>query len=151
MSSANASTNDQSASRSPGRCCAGRGRGANWSGINIAAMVVGFVLFWPIGLFVLYWILTGRDVRDVPRWISQQWSKVTGMGNGIDGLGKIGHSDNVVFNEFQQTQHDRIREIKEEIKERARRFGEFRANAKRRADEEEFNRFMADTPGNADA
>ena len=150
MSSAHTSTADQSVNRTRGRCCGDRSRRSNWSGINLFAMVVGFMLFWPIGLFVLYWILTGRDVRDVPRWISQQWSKVTGMRNGFDGFGSNGYGDNVVFNEFQQTQHDRIREIREEIKERARRFTEFRTNAKRRADEEEFNRFMADAPGHTD-
>ena len=53
---------------------------------------------------------------------------------------------NQVFNEYQQTQFDRIREIKDEIKERARRFADFRSDAKRRADEEEFRRFMDDSP-----
>jgi hypothetical protein len=110
-------------------------------------MVVGFVLFWPIGLFVLYWMFTGRDVRDLPQSIYRQWERVTGMRNGVEGFGTDGQSGNVVFNEFQQTQYDRIREIKEEIKQRAHRFTEFRAAAKRRADEEEFNRFMADRPG----
>ena len=150
MTSANTSTTDQSVNRARGRCCAGRSRRSNWSGINILAMVVGFILFWPIGLFVLYWILTGRDVRDVPKWFSQQWSKVTGMRNGFDGFGTDGYGDNSVFNEYQQTQYDRIREIRDEIKERARRFADFRAEAKRRADEEEFNRFMADAPGQTD-
>ena len=51
-----------------------------------------------------------------------------------------------MFNAFQQTQYDRIAEIKEEIRERSRRFTEYRADAQRRADEEEFNRFMANSP-----
>ena len=55
-------------------------------------------------------------------------------------------SDNEIFNEYQQTQYDRISEIKEEIRTRARRFAEFRSDAKRRADEEEFRRFMDDSP-----
>jgi hypothetical protein len=150
MSSSSASTNDQPGHRSRGRCCGGWSKGANWSGINIAAMVVGFVLFWPVGLFILYWIVTGRDVRELPQWIHRQWSKVRGMWNGDEGFSKDERNGNVVFNEFQQTQYDRIREIREEIKERSRRFAEFRTNAKRRADEEEFNRFMADAPGSAD-
>ena len=150
MSSSSASTHDQPVNRSQGRCCGGWGKGANWSGINIAAMVLGFVLYWPVGLFILYWVVTGRGVRELLQWIHQQWSRVTGMWNGNEGFRKDRHSDNVVFNEFQQTQYDRIREIMEEIKERARRFAGFRANAKRRADEEEFNRFMADAPGSAD-
>ena len=55
-------------------------------------------------------------------------------------------SDNSLFNEFQQTQYDRIREIKEEIADRSRRFQDYRADAKRRADEEEFNSFMSNSP-----
>lgn len=105
-------------------------------------MVLGFVFFWPIGLFILYWILKGRSVKDLPRAIQHQWSRMTGRSCGSNG----GPSDNTVFNDFQQTQYDRIREIKDEMRERSRRFTEFRANAKRRADEEEFNQFMSETP-----
>lgn len=151
MSSSSASTNEQPVNQSQGRCCGGWGKGTSWSRINIAAMVVGFVLFWPVGLFILYWIVTGRDVRELPQWIHQLWSTLTGTWNGNKGFSRDPRSDNVVFNEFQQTQYDRIREIKEEIKERSRRFADFRANAKRRADKEEFNRFMADAPGSGDA
>ena len=150
MSWSSASANDQPVNRSQGRCCGGWGKGANWSGTNIAAMVVGFVLFWPVGLFILYWIVTGRDVRELPQWIHQQWSRVTGMCNRNEGFSKDARSDNVVFNEFQQTQYDRIKEIREEIRQRSRRFAEFRVKAKRRADEEEFNRFMGDAPRSGD-
>ena len=147
MSSSNGSTVEQSNHRSRG--CGGRGRCGNWSGLNIATMVLGFVFFWPIGLLLLFWIVSGRNVKDLPQEISRLWSSVSGNWSG-DGPGKSNYSDNVVFNEYQQTQFDRIREIKEEIKSRAHRFKEFRFNAKRRADEEEFNRFMSDSPGQTD-
>ena len=55
-------------------------------------------------------------------------------------------SDNVVFNEYQQTQYDRVNEIKEEIKVRAKRFYEFRSDERRRADAYEFNKFMSNGP-----
>ena len=58
----------------------------------------------------------------------------------------VDDSGNSVFNAFQQTQHDRISEIKEEIRDRARRFSEYRADAQRRADEAEFNQFMSNKP-----
>jgi hypothetical protein len=147
MSSSSGSTNDQSNNRSRGQCCGGWGKKGNWSGLNIAAMVLGFVFFWPVGLFVLYWIITGRNVKKMPQEVRHQWSRVTGNRNGNDSFSNNGRNDNVVFNEFQQTQYDRIREIKEEVKARSHRFSEFRTNAKRRADEDEFNRFMADAPG----
>ena len=123
-----------------------RGRKANWSGMNIAVMVIGFVLFWPIGLFILYWNLTGRPVSDLPDAMRGLWARITGNFHDRDGLAWGGRSDNVVFNEYQQTQYDRIREIKDEIKTRTDRFSQFRQAAKRRADEEEFNRFMSDAP-----
>ena len=111
--------------------------------MNLAAMVVGFVLFWPVGLFFLFWILSGRDVRDLPSAIQETWS---GIFNGSLGRTRA-HSgskgENSVFDEFQQTQYDRITEIKEEIKDRSRRFRNFRSEAKRRADEAEFKEFMS--------
>ncbi len=112
--------------------------GGHWSGLNIAAMVVGFVLFWPVGLVILYWTMTGRNVKDLPDAVRE---KISGYSSK-----RQQSSSNLVFDDFQQTQYDRIREIKAEIKERSRRFEEFRTDAKRKADQEEFNRFMASSP-----
>ena len=123
-----------------GRMNGGR---AQWSGINIAAMVVGFVFFWPAGLAILFWILGGRDVRELPGAVRRQWRAMTGRGEGRE---RGGRSGNAVFEDFQQTQYDRINEIREEIRERGRRFAEFRATARRRAEQEEFDRFMASAP-----
>jgi len=117
---------------------------ARWSGVNIAAMVVGFVFFWPVGLVVLFWILSGRHVQELPGAIRQQWNHM--FGGSKRSSDEI---DNLVFKEYQQTQYDRIREIKEEIKHRAQRFTHFRADAQRRVDQEEFDRFMASNPASA--
>ena len=92
-----------------------------------------------------------RSVKDLPNGMRRQWSRVTGNWSGSGGYGHGGAHDNVVFNEYQQTQYDRIREIKDEIKDRSRRFAQFRSDAKRRADEEEFNRFMSEAPVRNDA
>ena len=69
----------------------------------------------------------------------EQWGHLRGGG--------YSRSDNVVFNEYQQTQYDRIKEIKDEIDARAKHFAAFRDEAQRRKDEEEFSRFMASSPG----
>lgn len=145
MSSSNGATVNQSNDRSWGPCRSGRGRRGNWSSFNIAAMVLSFVFFWPVGLLVLYWILTGRQVQDLPGAIKQKWQELRGGAHGFSD-----QSSNSVFNDFQQTQYDRINEIKHEIKTRSTRFKEFRADAQRRADQEEFNSFMASSPGSVD-
>ena len=151
MSTSGGSTIDQPSHRSREHCCGGWGRKGNWGGFNIAAMVLGFIVFWPLGLFIMFWIMSGRSVKELPQGIRDLWARLTGHWNEDSGFNRGAGSDNTVFNDYQDAQHDRIREIKEEIKERTRRFGEFRADAKRRADEDEFNRFMNDTPENGGA
>lgn len=147
MTTSSGSNNDQSNHESSGYCCGNWGKGGNWSGFNIAAMVLGFIVFWPIGLFLMFWNMSGRSIKAIPEGFRHFKSKVTGGWKSSDWDNVVDVSDNVVFNEYQETQSDRIREIKEEMKNRSRRFSAYREEAKRRADEEEFNRFMSDAPG----
>ncbi|MCB1788277.1 MAG: DUF2852 domain-containing protein [Gammaproteobacteria bacterium] len=128
-----------------GRCVEGAMRsccGGHWSGANIAAMVLGFVLFPPLGLAVLIWTMMGRPIQDLPGWVREKWTRMFGKG----GTRSSDENENVVFNEYQQTQYDRISEIKEEIKRRAEAFRTFRFDAKRRADRREFDDFMSSNP-----
>jgi len=119
-----------------GRC------GGNWGGTNIAAMILGFVFWWPLGLAVLLWTITGHQIHDLPAWVREKWVQLF-RGEKV----RTGNeSDNVIFNEYQQTQYDRIQEIKEEIKKRAEAFRTFRSDAKRRKDRREFEEFMASSP-----
>ena len=123
----------------------GRGcSGGHWSAANIAAMVLGFIIFAPIGFVILVWSILGNPVQELPGWVRYQWSRIF-RGNSA---GSVKNEDNVIFNEYQQTQHDRIREIKDEIRKRAEAFREFRANSQRRKDQQEFDDFMANKPEN---
>ncbi|MEE9444235.1 MAG: DUF2852 domain-containing protein [Cocleimonas sp.] len=141
MSSLDSSTVNHFSRRSGKGCCAK----GNWSGMNIAAMVIGFLLFWPVGLVVLYWNISGRDVRDLPSTVQEKWSTLFNTKRH-----KGSNSENSIFDEFQQTQYDRISEIKEEIVARARSFRDFRSDAKRRKDEVEFKDFMSSSPKQKD-
>ncbi|MCB1772007.1 MAG: DUF2852 domain-containing protein [Gammaproteobacteria bacterium] len=121
----------------PGLCGAG-----HWSGANIAAMVLGFIIFVPLGIVVLVWTLMGRPVQELPAWVREKWRQTF---SGTPSVSR-GDSDNVVFNEYQQTQYDRIREIKDEIRRRSEAFRAFRSDARRRRDQKEFEDFMATNP-----
>ncbi len=134
MSTSTATGVNQSNHSNWARCGSSK---ANWHPVNIAATVVSFVVFWPIGLLVLFWVLSGRDALELPGVIKDKWQQLRGQFGGFNDS-----SDNTVFNAFQQTQYDRINEIKDEIKARSERFKAFRADAKRRADEAEFNEFI---------
>ena len=120
-----------------------------WNAPNAILTVLALMLFGPFGLLVLAWVISGRDVRDIPAAARALWARLFGgSGAALDGagLGGFSRTGNVVFDDYQRTQHERIREIREEMGARARRFAEFRESARRRADEEEFERFMASAP-----
>ena len=140
MTSSNNSTiNDSGQFRSSRKGCCTKG---NWSGMNIAVMVIGFVLFWPVGLLILYWNITGRNLKDLPGAAQDKWNSLFN-GSWSRSKTEVTKGENSLFDEFQQTQYDRITEIKEEIKNRARSFKDYRSDAKRRADEAEFKEFMS--------
>lgn len=144
MTTSNSSTVDSPANTCYRGMCGGGSRG-KWRGTHIAAIVLGFVFFWPVGLALLVWVASGRDIRDLPEAARQLYARVSGK---LPRPGaRVGATtDNVIFNEYQQAEFDRIREIREEIADRRRRFAEFRESARRRADQDEFDRFMHDSP-----
>lgn len=138
-------TNYSSPNYSRGVCShGGRGWcvGGYWSIANIAAMVLGFLVFAPLGFVVLLWTILGHPIQDLPAWVRDKWAQFFRGGHART----PNESDNIVFNEYQQTQYDRIHEIKEEIKRRAEAFRAFRFDAKRRQDQQEFEAFMASNP-----
>lgn len=121
-----------------------RGQGScRWGAANTVATVLGFVIFWPAGLAILFWVLSGRHVRDLPHTLKSAWDSVS---EHLPRARERTATDNVVFNDYQNTQYERIREIRDEIAERARRFTEFKQDAQRRRDQEEFDQFMASAP-----
>ena len=133
------STNYSNPDRPRGTCCVG---GGHWSGANIAAMVLGFIVFPPLGFVVLVWTIMGRPIQELPGWLREKWEQVFRGGKART----YSASDNVVFDEYQQTQRDRIAEIRKEIRSRAEAFRAYRSDAKRRKDEQEFKDFMARNP-----
>jgi hypothetical protein len=141
------STDYSTADRSHGQCFNGHMRACgfgHWSGANIAAMVLGFIIFPPLGFVVLLWTILGHPVQELPGWVRDKWNQIFRKSS----AGTYKDSENIVFNEYQQTQYDRIREIKEEIKKRAEAFRSFRFDAQRRKDQKEFDEFMSSKPTN---
>jgi len=150
------SSTDNSSVRRPGLSAshyAGNGwcTKGKWTPVNIAAMVFSFMIFWPLGLFLVFWICSGRDAMELVGKVRTLIHKFRGS-DYLDRVDLAGTSNsNKVFQEYQQTQYDRIHELKAEIRERATRFNAFRSERKRREDQEEFNLFMATSPARNEA
>ena len=142
-----------------GRAC-GKRRG--WSGLEIVALVLGFVVFWPIGLAILAYLLCrGHAERREDRerfkgFVSNMRSN--GWGGGPSNWGSSGggwrdrprSTGNLAFDQYRQAELDRLEEERRRLIEEEREFAEFLEHLKLAKDREEFDRFMRDRAKRAD-
>lgn len=143
MSVTNKTTEDSSQVESDFNAKALKGKG-HWSAANIAAMIVGFIVFPILGLALLFWTILGNPIQELPNWLRRKWADLVSSRSEVSKE----DIDNVVFNEYQENQFDRIKEIKEQILKSAEDFRVFRSETKRRQDQQEFDDFMSSKPGN---
>lgn len=114
----------------------------NWTGANIFSLVVGFVIFWPVGLAFLYLILTGRDV---PQTLQRGWhilrDKVSGHRAGT-GFGQ--RSGNAVFDDHLRAEYARLELEKRRLEDEKVAFAEFLDRLGKERDREIFNQWRAE-------
>ena len=120
-----------------------RGR---WTLFNIAVIIVSFVVFWPLGLFLLVWIFMDRELRELPEIVQSLFSRLRGWMSRQNLSVRTTNSGNRVFDEFQQTQFDRIDEIKMEINERDNAYRDFKDEQDRAMEQQLFETFMQKKP-----
>lgn len=126
-----------------------------WGPLTIALMVLGFVVFWPLGLAVLAYILWGEmfggtsDKAERFMNRSRNWAENCGRGNHGFRHGGFGQSSgNAAFDEYRAEQLRRLEEERKRLDEEINAFQEHMRNLRMARDREEFDRFMRDRNGN---
>lgn len=98
-------------------------------------MVIGFIVFWPIGLALLFYILwkkrRGEDLN-MPQWAT----------NMNMSMRPAGSSGNRAFEEWKNSELARLEEERRKLYQAQREFEEFLDQLKHAKDKEEFDRFM---------
>ena len=122
-----------------------------WGPLTIALMVLGFIVFWPLGLAMLAYILWGEhfggSAERAGAWVNKQrnWAN--------ENCGPRGHhrhgnwrssSGNVAFDEYRAEQLRRLDEERKRLDEEIHAFHEHMRNLRMARDREEFDRFMRD-------
>lgn len=112
-----------------------------WTPATIALMVVGFMVFWPLGLAMLAYILWGDRLEDVKGDLSKARDKVfNSFGKGSPMYGRTG---NVAFDDWREKELTRIEEERRKLDEMRSEFDSYLRELRRAKDQEEFDRFMA--------
>ena len=133
-----------------GRRFGRRGFG-RWTAFEIIAVVLGLIVFWPIGLAILGYKLWqakmgGADIETLAergfRRARQAWSSgpasYRGWGPG---------TGNAAFDEWRAGELARLEAERRKLEEAHREFAEFVDNVRRAKDREEFERFMSERRG----
>ncbi len=103
-----------------------------WTPLAVAAAVLGFVTWWPIGLAVIAYIMWGGSIDDLARDGIEQAKaafKPAATASGATG--------SAAFDEYRA---ETLRRLEEEQAE----FNSFVSRLREARDREEFERFMAD-------
>jgi hypothetical protein len=130
------------------------------SGWEIAAMVGGFIAFFPVGLGILGYLIWrkkmgegGAEANGMKsgwrRWkheMKAQWKGRRGdLGGGFPGFHRT--SGNMAFDDYRAEVLRRLEEERRKLDEEQRAFNDFVLRLRRAKDQEEFDRFMADRNG----
>jgi hypothetical protein len=133
------------------------------SGWEIAAMVGGFIVFFPIGLAILGYLIWRKKMHErgmdpsglkgeLKRWkreMKAQWKGGSGSAAGFSGMGFGRSSGNTAFDDYRSEVLRRLEEERRKLDDEQRAFGDFMVRLRRAKDQEEFDRFMAERGGSA--
>jgi hypothetical protein len=113
-----------------------------WTPATIALMVLGFIVWWPLGLAMLAYILWGDRLGDV----KGEWNRVSDnlFGNLRGGAQFHARTGNVAFDEWREKELARIEEERRKLDEAREEFDSYLRELRRARDQEEFDRFMAE-------
>ena len=119
-----------------------------WTPLTIALMVIGFIVFWPLGLVMLAYIIWGHRVPELRRHfdgMKQDFrSEFRSDWRGCGSRGGFTRSGNVAFDEYRERELKRLEEERRKLEGERREFETFMQNLRRARDQEEFDRFMND-------
>ncbi len=127
-----------------GSCMRSRGR---WNAFNIVLMILGFVVFWPLGLGMLAWIIWGDELGRMFRDAKAQFSSATDRASFRApnfGGATMGRTGNVAFDDYRAAELKRLDDERRKIDEMKAEFDGFVRELRRVKDQDEFSRFMAD-------
>ena len=116
-----------------------------WSPLSIAAMVLGFVIWWPLGLAMLAYILWGEKFGpQIEQGVRQARSGFTGCRARHGFSGGFAKTGNAAFDEYRERELARLDEERRRLDEERAEFEAFVQNLRKAKDMEEFERFKAE-------
>lgn len=125
---------------------------SQWTPVELLATVLGFMVFWPIGLGLIAWKMCQRNGGPASNWFGALGQKFGGFNPAAFGQTTrsdwrgfgFGQSGNVAFDEWRKQEIERLEAERSKLEAAQKEFEAFVEQARRARDREEFERFMRD-------
>lgn len=123
-----------------------------WTPATIALMVLGFMLFWPLGLAMLAYIIWGDRLDGFKRDVNRATDGVfMGCRRASNRASRWGHgrsrgyspTGNVAFDDWREKELARLDEERQKLESAREEFETYARELRKAKDLEEFDRFMA--------
>jgi hypothetical protein len=114
-----------------------------WTPATIALMVIGFMVFWPLGLAMLAYIIWGDRLEGFKRDVNRATDGVfAGCRRGAHRHRASPRTGNVAFDDWREKDLERLAEERRKLDETLTEFDDYMRELRRAKDQEEFDRFM---------
>ena len=116
-----------------------------WTPATIALMVVGFMVFWPLGFAMLAYIMWGDRLDAFKADVNRATDNFAGsFRKSRDGMRTSTHgSGNAAFDEWRSAEMSRLDEERKKLDEMRREFDQHMRDLRMARDRTEFDQFMA--------
>ena len=118
--------------------------------LEIGAIVVGFIYWWPVGLALVAWKVAGypafAELRDQARRVVSDFDgarPASRFARAFETASRRDASGNAAFDAYRRSELDRLEAQRRALEEESRAFAEFVEELKRAKDREQFDAFMA--------
>ena len=113
-----------------------------WTPVTIAMMIIGFMIFWPLGLAMIAYIVWGdrldkvkSDLNTATDRASEVFSKGRNFRHAATG--------NVAFDDWREAELKRLHEERVKLDQMRAEFDDYARELRRAKDQEEFEHFMS--------
>ena len=127
----------------------GRGRCSSMGGLYIAAMVIGFVIFWPIGLAMLVWAIWRDQIKALPFVQKMRDGEMPRAPRFAGFSGR--RPSNSALAEYLEREQERLKAEQQKLDELVKAFEAFKEAERHDADRRDFESFLRQRGDDGDA
>lgn len=112
-----------------------------WTPVTIAMMIIGFMIFWPLGLAMIAYILWGDRLEEFKSGINRRTDGFSR--NWGRHCGPAMRTGNVAFDDWRDAEIERLEAERRKLDEMRAEFDDHLRELRRAKDQTEFDEFMA--------